>query len=148
MITVSEIANRTGLLFACSAEVDAKDFTVEKRRLPERFSDLGSWYFCVVDLTAVTHLSANSNDMELLVEQDLKLAKLVRPRLLFAIIASADHTYGISRMWQAVSDVTHWQTTVVRDRASATAWLRQRVRADYGIDLPPLTFDAPSPSEP
>lgn len=148
MIEITEIANGHGVLFACSGNVDAKELAEAKRRLPERFPTMASWYFCVVDLSPVDNLTASSTDMDLLVEQDLRFAKIARPRLPFAVIARSDYAFGVSRMWQSVSDVTEWQTAIFRERAAAESWIRKTVRATFEMELPSLQIEPVLPPQP
>jgi hypothetical protein len=43
--------------------------------------------------------------------------------LVVAIVAPADHVFGIVRMWEALAAGTGWRTRAFRNRSEAQAWL-------------------------
>lgn len=136
MVTVTEIANGHGVEFFCSEQVDIHQLCESKIGLERRFPALASWYFAIVDLTDVTTLEVTAENIHLLVEQDIEVAKVVRPALPLAIVAPEALSYDISRIWQAVSASTGWESRIFRERSAAESWLRLRVSAAYRVELP------------
>lgn len=67
-----------------------------------------------------------------LAEISLDVAKQ-NPDLLVAIVAPADLTFGLSRMWESLADEAHWRTQVFREEDEARAWL---VRETSGETTP------------
>ncbi len=141
MITVQEIANRSGLFVSCSGDLDAKDLYEAQKGLKDRFPGMGEWYFSLTDLSGVGQLKVEAADFDLLVELHRKLAQFTRPGLPVAVIARTELAYGVSRMWQIASESTGWESKVFRERAPAEAWLRHRVLSLYQYELPDLGFE-------
>lgn len=78
----------------------------------------------LVDLSAVTELRATPEDLRRLAEAQMVTARMV-PHAVAAVVAPADHSFGMARMWEAYADATGWITRVFRDRAAADAWLKE-----------------------
>lgn len=142
MIAFSEIASGNGISCACSGPLDGSALCQAKIGLNERFPQISQWYFGLVDLSAVTDFNISAADIDRLAEMDRKLAQFTRPGLPVAIVVQGDLGFGISRMWQASSEPTGWETQVFRERPRAIAWLRHQVLTLYAVDLPQL-LDAP-----
>ncbi|MBV8280953.1 MAG: hypothetical protein JO347_02675, partial [Candidatus Eremiobacteraeota bacterium] len=53
-----------------------------------------------------------------------------------AIHAKDDEPFALARMWQVLVQQTGWETAVFRERADAVAWVRERVRAKFGLEVP------------
>ena len=136
MVTVTEIASGHGVEFSCSEQVDIRQLCDSKLDLAQRFPGLADWYFAIVDLSSVTQLDVTPDQVPELVELDNELSKHVRPALPLAIVAPESLTYDISRIWQAVSASTGWESKIFRERSAAETWLRHRVSAAYRVELP------------
>ena len=52
--------------------------------------------------------------------------------------SNQDLIYGLTRMWEVLSEGTNWETMASRNREDAEAWIKERVKEKYGID--DLTF--------
>ena len=65
-------------------------------------------------------------------------ASKINNDIVIAIVAKADHIYGMSRMWEMLSEETGWETMVFRDLDIAKNWIRKRVKEKFGLEG--LTF--------
>ena len=144
MIKVSEIAEGRGIHVYVAGDTTVAALYREKSELVRRFPNLANWCFAIVDLTDVGRMDADFAGIQTLVGQDIRLGKLFRIGFLVVIVAPAELPFGISRMWQGVSDGTGWKNEIVRDRISAERWIQRNVLADFGIELPPLTLQPPA----
>jgi len=99
---------------------------VEEHRIDDRARRLK---FGLVDLTDVTDLRVTSEQVRRVAEENLMLSKLA-PGAVVAVVAPSDLMFGMARMWQAFASRTEWQIQIVRSRAAATAWLRDRLGRD------------------
>jgi hypothetical protein len=147
MILFSEMAGGNGIACSVTGILDGDALYHAKVGLNERFPRISEWYFAFVDLSAVTQFDITAAHLEKIADQDRKLARFARPGLPVAIVVQGDLGFGISRMWQAASELTGWDTQVFRDRARAIAWLRHQVLTSYAIDLPQL-LDEPNAEPP
>ena len=51
------------------------------------------------------------------------------------IASPTDLGYGLSRMWEVLSDQSGWEMQIFRSRAEAERWIQQRAKQKFGIDL-------------
>jgi len=104
----------TGAEILASAAQDHKD--AERAR---------SFRYGLADFSSATQLDVTAAQMRAIADENARLAGLV-PRAVVAVVAPADHIYGVARMWEFHTDGVGWETWVFRDRATAVAWLRER----------------------
>jgi hypothetical protein len=76
---------------------------------------------CVVVFAADADLQLSSAEAREVARVNEELAALA-PGLAVALVAPADHAFGVSRMWEALAAGTGWRIHVFRDRADADAW--------------------------
>ncbi len=89
------------------------------------------------DWSTVTEVKVSSDAIAQIAELCKNAAK-INPDVIVAHIANKDITFGLSRMWEMLSDETKWEVMVFRNREDAEAWIRQKVEEKYGIG--DLTF--------
>jgi len=142
MVTLSEFADGRGFLITCPPQIDVRDFYEAKKALEERFPNLPSWYFGLVDMSLVSEMTVAAADFDLLLERDRKIAQFTQPGFSVAVIARAEIAFGMARMWQSSLDNVGWDIMVFRERPPAEAWIRQRVLATFSVQLPPFDLDA------
>lgn len=136
MVEVSEIASGHGVEFACTGRVDIQQLCESKRNFEARFPMAHQWYFAIVDFSGTAEFVAALEEIPKLVECDHELSKVTRPGLLIAIVAPEALSYDTSRVWQAVSHSTGWDSKVFYTREAAVSWVRQRVSAAFRVELP------------
>ena len=136
MVTLHEIASGNGLLAECLGVVTAKQVADARNELRERPAAFRRIYFVMADLTNCAQFVADAEDVNNLASQDLQLARIGRQGLPVAVIAKEDSTFGLARMWQTVAEPAGWTSRVVRSRPAAESWLREQVRATFGVELP------------
>lgn len=64
----------------------------------------------------------------------------VNPDALVAVVAPNDLEFGLSRMWQILSDETPWEIRVFRGGEEARMWIRERAKERWKIT--DLTVDS------
>jgi len=84
----------------------------------------------------------NSDDLRIVVEQNKRIAAIAQPGALLAVASPGDLGYGLSRIWEVLMEQVGWETMTFRSRAEAEAWIRQRAKLKFGLDVP-LTSAAP-----
>ena len=57
MVTLSEFVDGRGFLISCPPQIDVRDFYEAKKALEERFPNLNSWYFGIVDMSLVSEMT-------------------------------------------------------------------------------------------
>jgi hypothetical protein len=56
--------------------------------------------------------------------------------LVTAVVAPYDVGFGMSPMWEMLTEGPGWFTRAFRTRPEAEAWLREEVRRKFGMELP------------
>lgn len=136
MVEVNEIASGHGVEFSCTGQVDIHQLCDSKHNFEERFPSASRWYFAIVDFSGTADFQAAPAEIPALVACDRELSRVTRPGLLIAIVAPEALTYDTSRVWQAVSHSTGWDSKVFLTRAAAESWIRLRVSAVFRVELP------------
>jgi hypothetical protein len=133
-VDVASIQAGTGLLLICSGEVTSKDLIDAKKRLKVSPQRIHECRYAIVDFVLVSELKLSASEVRELAEQDIRIAALLVPGLVVAVVAPTEATFGLSRMWQVLAETTGWETTVVRTREDGQDWIQQKVRERFGID--------------
>ena len=85
----------------------------------------------------MTDVEVSSNTIDQIAQLCKNSAK-INPYFVVAHVGEKDITFGLSRMWEILSDNTKWEIMVFRNREDAEAWIRKKVKEQYGIG--DLTF--------
>jgi hypothetical protein len=88
----------------------------------------------LIDETDCT-LAITPGEIRTIKAQDDRLAAVV-PELVTAIVTPNDYAFGMTRMWEILTERPGWSTRVFRTRPEAEAWLREEVRRRFGMELP------------
>ncbi len=62
-----------------------------------------------------------------------KQAAAVNPDAIVAVVAKRDLVFGLSRMWEMMTEGTGWEIHVFRTAEEAREWIRERVHIRFGI---------------
>jgi len=89
----------------------------------------------IIDETAVTSLDLSSEQIRTIKQQDDRLERVL-PQLVTAVIVPSDLVYGMTRMWEMVTERPGWSVQAFRSAAEAEAWLREEVQRKFGVELP------------
>jgi hypothetical protein len=87
----------------------------------------------LVDFSHATDFKVTPQDVRRIVEMNRKLAT-VTPGELVAVVAPAELTYAMARLWLTLSDDIGWKSNVFRHRSEAIAWLKKEIRASAGSE--------------
>ena len=89
----------------------------------------------IIDETAVTSLDLTGEQIRTIKRQDDRLA-LVLPEMVTAVVVPSDLGFGMTRMWEMLTERPGWSVRAFRSMAEAEAWLRAEVHRKFGIELP------------
>lgn len=89
--------------------------------------DIKKISYQICDLTRVSELNISSSDVRELSMQD-KQASQLNPNMLVALVAEKDVVFGFSRMWEALSDDSPYESKVFRRMEDAHQWIRERLQ--------------------
>jgi hypothetical protein len=114
-----------GALISCSGDVTAQEFIDADNQLlavPKQFAECR---FVIVEFTSISSFNVSASEVRRFVDLDIRMAA-IQPRLVVAVVAPTDVTFGMSRMWQVMAEVTGWEIMVFRTRQKGEDWVRQK----------------------
>jgi hypothetical protein len=89
----------------------------------------------IVDETASTSMEVSPEEIRTIKQQDDRLAAVL-PEMVTAVVVPYDKGFGMSRMWEMLTERPGWSTRVFRSRSEAESWLREEVRSRFKLELP------------
>ena len=101
-------------VLAANREVYVRD-TLEKLR------------YKLIDRTHCTHYAVTPLEMKIVAMQDVQASK-INADLVIVLVTRGKLQYGMTRMWQLLSEKSGFRTKIFKDRESADAWLDANVR--------------------
>jgi hypothetical protein len=78
------------------------------------------------DLTNVSEILVPNADIQVFANQDAAAAK-INSNMIIAIVASSDLIFGLSRMWEAYSYKSPFQSMVFRNIEDAEKWIDEMI---------------------
>jgi hypothetical protein len=127
-VQITFLDNGQGIEFISSGIITGKEIIEANKKIytPENLLRLK---YKIVDRTTCTEYQVTSEEVQIIAEQDKEAAK-INSNIIIALVSPTDLQYGVSRMWESFVDEIGFQTGVFRDRMSADAWLKEKLRKD------------------
>jgi hypothetical protein len=82
--------------------------------------------YALLDFSETAEMRMTVEDMHRIVAANRKAAALT-PGGVVAVVSPTQMTYGMSRVWHALSSDFGWNSNLFRNRADAVSWLRQQL---------------------
>ena len=95
--------------------------SISKVFADERYEKLKYW---VGDRTAITKFLIDTDGARQLASLSIR-ESMRNPGMLLALVSPKDFEFGMSRMFQVLSEENKFKTAVFRDRASAETWIQK-----------------------
>jgi hypothetical protein len=134
-IDIKVLHDGVGILYLCHGTVTGKDFIEANKRILTFSEHLKQVRYGLIDETAIDDIHMSESEMVMIAAQDKKIASLVPPGAIVAVIAKSDFAFGLARMWESFIEHTGWETMTFRTRWKAESWIKEKVKANCGIDL-------------
>lgn len=128
-VHINTIRNGEGIEFISSGIVTGQEIIEANKRIYTREVLLGLKYK-IIDRTTCTEYRVDSEEIRQIAEQDRQAAR-INPNISVILISTTPLQFGMSRMWQLLTDEIGFRTRIVRDRAEAESWLKANI-AGYG----------------
>jgi hypothetical protein len=122
-----------GRVWVCRGVLTGKQLIANNDRILSSKSYEGVRWLLIDETDATMDISAE--EIRTIRQQDDLLAAAL-PELVTAIVAPRDYGFGMSRMWEMLTERPGWSTRAFRSRPEAESWLREEVRRRFGIELP------------
>ena len=134
-VDVQRVHGGLGRLFLCRGAVKGGEFIARNQEMLSAKADYRGVRWVLIDQTRSTSLDIPSAEVQVIVEQDERLAAEL-PELVIGVVVPQDLGFGVSRMWEMLTERPGWSVRVFRARPEAEAWLREEVRRKFGMELP------------
>jgi len=134
-INIKVLHDGMGVLYDCHGMLTGSDFIEANNQILTFGSEIKQLRYGLIDATVIDDIAISESDMMTIAAQDEKIASLVPDGAIVAVIAKSSFAFGISRLWESFIEHTGWETMSFRDRLMAESWVRERVKASFGIDL-------------
>lgn len=112
-------------------------FDALKKHLTQDSDQLKKYKYSLTDYTGGTKFEVSTQKVEQ-IAKFCESSYIANSKAIVAVAAKQDFMFGMTRMWEMLSDGTNWEIMVFRNREEAEAWIKERVKQKYGIDN--LTF--------
>lgn len=135
-VDIKILHDGVGILYHCHGTVTGKDFIeANKRVLTFNEQLLKKVKYGIVDETASDDIHMSESEMVTIAAQNKKIASLVPPGAIVAVVARGDFAFGLARIWESFIEHTGWETMTFRTRWKAEGWIKEKVKANFGVDL-------------
>jgi hypothetical protein len=134
-IDIKVLYDGVGILYLCHGTVSGKDFIEANKRILTFNEHLKQVRYGLIDESAIDDIHMSEPEMVTITAQVKKIASLVPPGAIVAIIAESDFDFGLAHMWESFIEHTGWETMTFRIRWQAESWIKEKVKANCGIDL-------------
>jgi hypothetical protein len=132
-IEVHILHDGMGRLWVCHGVLTGKELIANNERILKTKSYVGVRWLLIDETDA--KLDISSEEIRTIKRQDDQLAAVL-PEIVTAVVIPYDYGFGMSRMWEMLTERPGWSTRTFRNRPEAEAWLREEVRHTFGMDLP------------
>jgi hypothetical protein len=134
-IEIKVLHDGVGILYLCRGTVTGKGFIEANKRILAFDEHLKQVRYGIVDKSAADDIHMRESEMPMIAAQVKKIASLVPAGAIVAVIAESDFAFGLARMWGSFIEHTGWETMTFRSRWKAECWIKEKVKANGGIDL-------------
>ncbi|MBW1842709.1 MAG: hypothetical protein JRJ05_00085 [Deltaproteobacteria bacterium] len=116
----------SGVVFVCTGIVTADEFTRANEEIYSEES-LDRLQYQLIDFSDTEHLESSLEDTRKNATVDTAAANQNR-NLIIAVAGSDDLTFGISRMWQALTSNSNLRTGIFRSVPDAEHWIKETLQ--------------------
>jgi hypothetical protein len=141
-ISIEGRQDGAGVIYYCHGDMTIDDFFQAGIGFLAYPEEIKKWRYAIIDLTSVGNMKINSDDIRTVVEQNKRIAAIAPPGAILAVASPKDLGYGLARMWEVLMEQIGWETMTFRTRSEAEAWVRQRAKEKFNLDIP-LASSAP-----
>jgi hypothetical protein len=141
-ISIEGRQDGAGVIYHCHGDMTIDDFFQAGIGFLAFPDGVKKWRYAIIDLTSVGAMKINSDDIRTVVEQNKRIAAIAHPGPLLAVASPKDLGFGLARIWEVLMEQIGWETMTFRSRPEAEAWIRQRAKQKFDLDVP-LVSSAP-----
>ncbi|MGO9337514.1 MAG: hypothetical protein ACLPY1_08405 [Terracidiphilus sp.] len=132
-IEVHIVQQGMGRIWVCRGVLTGRELIANNERVLSTKSYEGVRWL-LIDGTD-TKVEVSTEEIRTIRRQDDLLAAVL-PELVTAVVIPSDYGFGMSRMWEILTERPGWSIRSFRTRPEAEAWLRDEVRQKFRMELP------------
>lgn len=133
-IEIKYTDNGTGVIFYGNSKVTGEEIIEANSTVFSSKEKAMKYKYGIVDFSSVVELIITDSEMDIIVKQNKEAAKIT-PGGVIAAVGAKDDVFGIGQMWKTYVAAINWETFVFKSRDKAEAWVKERVKTKFGIDL-------------
>ena len=122
-IKVNILENGAVIEFLSSGRVTGKEIIESNKKIytPEYLSNLK---YKIIDRTTCEEYLVTANEVHVISKQDIQASK-INNDITVILVSSTPLQYGMSRMWQALSEETGWKSEIFKNRKEANEYIKR-----------------------
>ena len=133
-IETTDLDGGIGVLFVGRGIVTNQEYIdTYERHLKQDKEKFSKYRYSLSDFTQVTDADVNNDSIQFIAGLCISASR-INPYPIVALVADMSLVYGLSRMFEALSNETGWEIMVLRSKEEAVEWIKERVKDKYGID--------------
>ena len=133
-VEVKFLDNRVGVLVVAKGVVTGEELINTVSGTTRSDEELKKIKYILIDFTQIESVKISSMEVKIIAENNIKTSKIA-PHRVVAFAAEKDIIFGFSRMWQVFADKTSWETIVMRSRTDAEAWIKERIKEKFNLEI-------------
>lgn len=128
------LQNGTGRLWVGRGAIVGRDLIARNEYILRNKTYEGVRWL-LIDQSATTSIDLSAEEVQTIRHQDDMLAAVL-PELVTAVVVPSDLAFGMTRMWEMLTERPGWSVRAFRTRTDAEAWLREEVRRLFRMEIP------------
>jgi hypothetical protein len=133
-VDIVRLDNNKGIVFKCLGEFHGKEF-IDALKQVHNDSAFNEIKYALVDETLLDTFNVSSAEIYEIAKQTRRISSLLSKGTVIALVAPTAIGFGLGRVWEAVSCDIGWITKVFRSGDEAIAWIKERMKNEYEIDI-------------
>jgi len=123
-LQINHIQGGIGIEYVLSGIVTGEEIIAANKDI-YNYENLRHCKYKIVDRSNCTEYCLTAEDVRIISEQD-KGASRINRNITIIFVSPTDLQYGMSRMWQAYTTETGFQSKIFKDRESAEEWMKEK----------------------
>lgn len=125
-VKINFLENGTGVEFIASGIVTGKEIIEANKRIytPEHLAGLK---YKIIDRTTCTDYLVTTEEIQDIADLDIQAAK-VNNGVTVILVSPTPLQYGMTRMWQILTDETRWKSKIFKNRKDADEYINKTFR--------------------
>jgi len=125
-----------GVIYNCSGALTIDDFFQAGLGFLAHPEEIKKWRYCIIDLTPVGAMNISPDDINVIVEQNKRIAAIAPSGAILAVASPKDLGFGLARVWEVLVEEVGWEIMTFRSRSEADVWVQERMKQKFDIEIP------------